>query len=188
MVTLAPMNFDAFAGYRDAAASGYAADNVTSGRWPQEGALQRSYEDFDESLPQGLGTPQNFLYDIVSRRSGAVVGVIWFAIVVKNGLSSAFVYDIEVKPEFRRQGFARAAFGELEPLVKALDLPSIGLHVFGNNPAAQALYQSLGYRVTGINMLKQLGSSEASYLDSASSTTVNNAGVDQAGRDDAGEA
>ena len=29
---------------------------------------------------------------------------------------------------------------------------------------------------------------DASYLDSASSTTVNNAGVDQAGRDDAGEA
>ncbi len=161
MVTLVPMNSDAFAGYRDAAASGYAADNVTSGRWPQEGALQRSYEDFDDSLPQGLGTPQNFVYEMISKRSGEVVGVLWFAIVVKNGLKSAFVYDVEVKPEFRQQGFARAAFAEIEPIVKALGLSSIGLHVFGTNLAAQSLYESLGYGVTGINMLKQLGSSEA---------------------------
>jgi len=61
LVTLAPMNPDAFAGYRDAAAASYAEDNVTSGRWPKDGALQRSYADFDESLPEGLATPDNFL-------------------------------------------------------------------------------------------------------------------------------
>ncbi len=157
MVTLAPMNSNTFASYREAAVAGYAADNITSGRWPQEGARQRSYEDFDDSLPQGLATPQNYLYDIVSKSTGATVGVIWFAVVVKNGLKSAFVYDVEVKPAFRRHGYARAAFTTLEPLVKALGLSSIGLHVFGNNPGAQALYHSLGYGITGVNMLKRLG-------------------------------
>ena len=155
------MNPSAFAGYREAAAAGYAADNVSSGRWPQEGALQRSYEDFDESLPRGLDTPENYLYDIVNISTGAAVGIIWFAVVVKNGLRSAFVYDVEVKPEFRRHGYARAAFTALEPLVKALGLSSVGLHVFGNNPGAQALYHSLGYGVTGVNMLKRLGGGEA---------------------------
>lgn len=156
MITLEPMNPDSFASYREAASSGYAHDNVASGRWPKQGALQRSYEDFDASLPQGLATPDNFLYEINSEATGATVGIIWFAVVVKNGLKSAFVYDVEVKPEFRRQGYARAAFVALEPIVKALGLPSIGLHVFGHNPGAQALYHSLGYSVTGVNMLKRL--------------------------------
>lgn len=157
VVTLAPMNPSAFAGYRDAAAAGYAGDNVTSGRWPKEGALQRSYDDFDESLPQGLATPDNFVCEIVSKSIGATVGIMWYAVVTKNGLKSVFVYDVEIKPEFRRHGYARAAFSALETLVNALGLSSIGLHVFGTNPGAQALYHSLGFRVTGINMLKQLG-------------------------------
>jgi ribosomal protein S18 acetylase RimI-like enzyme len=157
MTTLTPMNPNAFADYREASAKGYAEDNVASGRWPREGALQRSYEDFDESLPQGLSTPDNYVYEIRDEQSRSIVGVIWFAVVVNNGLKSAFVYDVEVKSEFRRQGHAKAAFAALEPLVKALGLSSIGLHVFGHNPGAQALYNSLGYGVTGVNMLKKLG-------------------------------
>ena len=161
MVILVPMKPDAFAGYREAAAAGYAADNVASGRWPEEGALQRSYQDFDEALPMGLATADNYLYNIVDRNTGADVGIIWFAVVVKNGLRSAFVYDVEVRLNHRRQGYARAAFLALEPLVRGLGLSSIGLHVFGNNSAAQALYYSLGYGVTGMNMLKQLEHGEA---------------------------
>jgi ribosomal protein S18 acetylase RimI-like enzyme len=158
MVILSPMKSDGFAAYREAAARGYADDNVASGRWPSVGALQRSFEDFDDSLPQGLATPDNFLYEIVNESTGTPVGILWFAVVVKNGLKTAFVYDVEVRPEQRRLGYARAAFSALEPIVKALGLSSIGLHVFANNPGAQALYRSLGYAVTGTNMLKQLGS------------------------------
>ena len=154
MLTL--MNPNAFAAYREALARAYADDNVASGRWPEEGALQRSYQDLDESLPQGLATPDHYVYEIRDDTSGAVVGVIWFAVVVKNGLKSAFVYDIEIKAEFQRQGHARAAFIALEPLVRKLGLSSIGLHVFGHNPGAQALYNSLGYGVTGVNMRKTL--------------------------------
>lgn len=156
MTTLTLMHSNAFAGYREASAKGYAEDNVASGRWPQEGALQRAYEDFDESLPQGLATPDNYVYDIRDDTSGSIVGVIWFAVVQKNGLKSAFVYDIEIKADFRRQGHARAAFVALEPLVRKLGLSSIGRHVFGHNPGAQALYNSLGYGVTGVNMRKKL--------------------------------
>ena len=126
MTTLTLMHPNAFGAYREASASGYAEDNVASGRWPPEGALQRAYDDFDESLPQGLATPDNY------------------------------VYDIEIEADFRRQGHARAAFVALEPLVAKLGLSSIGLHVFGHNPGAQALYNSLGYGITGFNMRKTL--------------------------------
>ncbi len=155
------MRPESFAGYREVAARGYAQDNIASGRWPEEGALQRSYEDFDESLPLGIATPDNHLYEIRNEATDAIVGIIWFAVVVKNGIKAAFVYDVEVAPEHRRQGHARAAFVALEPLVRSLGLATIGLHVFGHNPGAQALYRSLGYGVTGINMLKTLGNSNA---------------------------
>lgn len=157
MTTLKPMRHEAFEAYLEAAIAGYAEDNIASGRWPREGALARSREDFNESLPRGLDTPDNYLFEIQDDSSSTVVGVIWFAVVVKNGLKSAFVYDIEIKPELRRKGHARAALRALEPLVQALGLQSIGLHVFGHNPGAQALYSSLGYDVTGINMLKHIG-------------------------------
>lgn len=153
---LEPMGHASFAGYRAAAAAAYATDNVASGRWPSEGALERALDDFDESLPRGLDTPDNHVFDVKDARSGAVVGVVWFAAVVKHGLRSAFVYDIEIKAEHRRRGHARAAFAALEDRVKAMGLSSIGLHVFGQNPGAQALYRSLGYAVTGVNMLKHL--------------------------------
>lgn len=156
MTVLSPMPPASFAAYREASASAYAEDNVASGRWPKEGALERALQDFDQELPQGLATPGNYIYDIKDEVASVVVGVIWFAMLEKNGLKSAFVYDVEIKPEHRRKGHASAAFKALESEVRSLGLASIGLHVFGHNPAAQHLYSSLGYGVTGINMLKHL--------------------------------
>jgi len=159
MTALVPMRQEAFAAYQESAIVGYAEDNVAAGRWPADDAVARSRADFANSLPQGLATPDNHLFEIKDDPDGPTVGVIWFAVIEKNGIRSAFVYDVEVAPEFRRRGHARAAFEALEPIVRSLGLSSIGLHVFGHNPGAQALYQSLGYGVTGVNMLKALGES-----------------------------
>jgi len=146
-------SFDA---YRLASARGYADDNVTSGRWPSQGAFERALEDFDQSLPQGLSTPDNYVFDIRDDVLQETVGVIWFAVVEENGIKSAFVYDVEVSAKHQRQGHARAAFELLEPIAQEMGLQSIGLHVFNHNVGAQALYKSLGYEVTSINMLKHL--------------------------------
>jgi ribosomal protein S18 acetylase RimI-like enzyme len=150
-----------FGPYLETAVSNYARDNVESGRWPEKGALARSRADFDSLLPQGPKTPNNYLFEIKSAETGPTIGFLWSAAVAKGGLRSAFVYDIEIEPEYRRQGHAKAAFAALEQRVRELGLSRIGLHVFGRNPDAQALYASLGYRVTGINMLKNLDADSA---------------------------
>jgi RimJ/RimL family protein N-acetyltransferase len=155
-VVLVPMSAAVYANYVEAAVAGYADDNVASGRWPADGALARSRADFDAYLPQGLETPDNYLFEIRGAGKGLTVGSIWFAVREEHGLRTAFVYDVEVKPESRRQGYATAAFRALEPLVRDLGLTSIGLHVFGHNTGAQALYGKLGYEVTGVNMQKRL--------------------------------
>lgn len=151
------MRAEAYASYLQAAVAGYAEDNISSGRWPRDGALQRSLGEFEGLLPQGLETPNQHLFEIRPAEDGPTVGFIWFAVEERHGIRGAYVYDLEVKPDFRRQGHAKRALLALEPIVGALGLPSIGLHVFGNNPGAQALYRQLGYAVTGLNMLKPLG-------------------------------
>lgn len=150
------MSAEAYAPYLEAAILGYAEDNVASGRWPEEGALARSQADFDSLLPQGTETPNNYLFEIKAAEDGPTVGFIWFAVVEKHELRSAFVYDVEIKPEFRRQGHAEAAFAEIESFVRGLGLFSIGLHVFNQNEAALALYRKLGYDVASVNMFKTL--------------------------------
>jgi ribosomal protein S18 acetylase RimI-like enzyme len=157
VTVLVPMSTEAFGQYVEAATSGYAEEMVVSGRWPEEGALARASVDFWESLPRGLDTPDHYLFEIRDPDSGVCVGFLCFAIRDKGGFRSAFVFDIEVRPEFRRQGYATAALGDLERLVRDLGLAGIALHVFRNNAAAQRLYRKLGYDVTGVNMLKQLG-------------------------------
>lgn len=161
MTILSPMRPEAYGAYLQSAVAGYAEDNVAVGRWPSEGALERSLADFTESLPLGLATPKNHLYEIKASETGPVVGVLWFAEEEKLGLRSAYVYDVVVHDEFRRQGHALGAFKALEQIVSALALTHIGLHVFGHNPGAQALYAKLGYGVTGINMAKHLASPPA---------------------------
>lgn len=161
MTILAPMRPEIYDAYREAAIAGYAEDNVSSGRWPREDALQRSRASFESLLPQGLATPDHYLFEIKAATAGPTVGFLWFAVEERYGARSAYVYDIGIHAESRRQGHATCAFEALERLVGELGLSSIGLHVFGNNPGAQALYAKLGYRVTGLNMVKHLNEARA---------------------------
>lgn len=153
---LVPMSAESYPQYLEMAIAGYAMDNVVAGRWRAGDAHALSQADFAESLPQGISTPDNHLFDIRDRDTGETVGYLWFAVVSQDGARAAYVYDIEIKPDYRRLGHARRAFAELERLVRGMALASIGLHVFAHNPGAQALYRSLGYGVTGHNMRKPL--------------------------------
>jgi ribosomal protein S18 acetylase RimI-like enzyme len=156
MTHLVPMGADTFAEYKAAEVASFAEDNVSCGRWPAEGALARSLAEFEDLLPQGAATPNNRLLEILESERGATVGYLWFAAQEREGQKIAFIYDIQVKPAFRRRGHAKKALTELEQMVKALGLARISLHVSGRNPEAQALYGQLGFAVMGISMSKAL--------------------------------
>jgi ribosomal protein S18 acetylase RimI-like enzyme len=145
-----------FASYKEAAILAYANENVTAGRWTMENAPALSKVSFETLLPQGLATPNNYIYEIQNETMEKTVGTLWFAVFGNDGLKSVFICDIEIKPDFRRQGHAKAAFRQIEEIAHGLGLPRIGLHVFSHNLAAQALYHSLGYGVTGVNVVKTL--------------------------------
>lgn len=140
---------------RDSSAS-YASEKVVAGQWAEATALALAQAEFARLLPQGLATPDHFLFDIVAPAEGRTVGHLWVAVEERGGTRAAYVYDLAVHHEHRRQGHAKRAFTELDAWARAQGLYRIDLHVFGHNPGAQALYAALGYRVTSVTMAKTL--------------------------------
>jgi len=136
--------------------AGYAESNVKSGRWSADTAMAQSKGELDRLLPQGLATPDHYFYRILGHDSESV-GILWWAVVELAGVRSAFIYEIRVHEAFRRQGHAKRAIQALEPIVHERGMKRLGLHVFAYNEGAQALYRSLGFEVTSLNMLKTLG-------------------------------
>lgn len=132
----------------------YAQEKVQAGNYHEDEAQQHAEQEFRELLPLGPSTPGQHLFSIVDTTTAARVGIVWFAEVQRGPRREAFVYDLVVYEAFRRRGYARAAMLALEDEVRSLGVERIGLHVFGHNRAAWALYDQLGYEVTNVNMAK----------------------------------
>jgi ribosomal protein S18 acetylase RimI-like enzyme len=156
MTTLVTMPAERFDGWAAETNADYAADNVTAGRWPRRGAVERAHAEFRHLLPQGRQTPGHFFYEIREGSSEEAVGSLWFAVVGEGEARSGYVYNVRVQPAWRGRGHARAALLEVERIAAGMGLTAIALHVFGFNAPAQALYRSLGYGITGFNMRKPL--------------------------------
>ncbi len=155
VVSLVPMNERAFRAFLHAAVENYAEENVSAGRWPVDGARERSQESFAQLLPQGPATPDHHLFEIVAGDAG-VVGSLWYGVYTEGEQRQVHVYDVWVHPTHRRHGYAVAAFAAMEAQVRALGIERIGLHVFAHNAGAQALYARLGYLTVSHNLVKSL--------------------------------
>ncbi len=152
---LVPMTEAQLADYLQRAIPDYAGDKVASGQWAEAEAMERSRKSYAELLPEGVATPDQHLY-VMYDEHAVVVGELWIGGHEQAGRRVAFVYDVAVHPEHRRKGHAERAFQALEGVVRSLGLTGIGLHVFGHNAAARALYLKLGYLETNVNMFKAL--------------------------------
>lgn len=158
MITLMPMTEDDFQMYLEYSIREYAQDHMKSGIWNEEAALQEAEQMYQHLLPQGLQTPQQYLYMVVDEQIARNVGVIWFALREQGGEQQAFIYDGKVFEEFRRRGYATQVFQLLEEQAATLGATAVSLHVFGHNTAARVVYEKLGYVATSITMVKKLAS------------------------------
>lgn len=153
MSVLRPISDHEYTRWLEAVIPGYAEDKVASGQWPAESALELSRKEYAELLPKGKNTENNHILSVLGT-GGEVVGTLWFVEKERAGRRIAYVYDIHVALEHRRQGHAFRAFQALEPVVAGRGLSGIALHVFGHNREARALYRKLGYVATNINLYK----------------------------------
>ena len=152
---LAPMSREAFSVFAAEANAAYAQDQIRAGNWAKEEALAKATAQFEGLLPGGVETPDHFLYE-VRDPSGKCVGSLWFAVVGSGAARAGYVYNIRIHREEQRKGYGRAALLAVESVAAGMQLPALRLNVFGHNPGAQALYESLGYRVTSSTMRKLL--------------------------------
>jgi ribosomal protein S18 acetylase RimI-like enzyme len=153
MIVLAEMPRERFAGYRDHLVRDYAREKDRAGAWSSEEAPRRHV---DGQLPEGTDTEGHHLYLLRDRATAEEVGIVWIAVRDSEVGRSVWVYDIQVHEPFRRRGHATRALRAIESAARDLGADSVGLHVFGHNCAARALYERLGYETTSVIMRRRL--------------------------------
>jgi ribosomal protein S18 acetylase RimI-like enzyme len=154
MITLVPLDADGFTEFIEQAMAEYAAEHVAIGRLKPEEAPAQVRRETAQLLPQGIATPGHSFY--VLSAAGEAAGYLWLASQERGSLKVAYVYQIVVKPLHRRRGYAREALRQAEVLAREQGHEVMALNVFAHNEGAQALYRSLGYAVTNLNMAKSL--------------------------------
>ena len=170
MTILEPMPPEQFEEFTNVASASHAADSVATGRWLEHEAESLARAELARLLPQQAATPDHHFYEIKPSPAGPRLGFVWVGTMPRGSIRVAFVFQLFVYPEHRRQGHGRAALVQVEKLAEARGLTGIALNVFGSNSAAQALYRSLGYSVTSLSMHKPLSPSRVTPSPTSCST------------------
>jgi ribosomal protein S18 acetylase RimI-like enzyme len=131
----------------------YAADHVRTGHWTETESLEKSRKEFEELLPQGLSTENNFLYTLVDEDEA--IGLIWMNVKTQPS-KIGFIYNVFVKEKFRGKGYGKSLMLLIEEKAREMELKSLSLHVFGSNHVARKLYETIGYETTNVMMSKTL--------------------------------
>ncbi len=154
-VDLRMMLPDEFVTYLEWAIDDYAAELERNGKAVGEAAKVTSSASFDSVLPDGLTTQGHVLLVAADPDDGQRVGVLWFGPSTDDP-AMAWVYDITVDEERRRQGWGRAIMRAFEGEARARGFARAGLNVYGDNHVARRLYESLGYVETARQLHKEL--------------------------------
>lgn len=153
-LTLEPMTPERFVSWNEHQITAYAQDKIDAGNWPEGGALERSAQENDKLLPQGVATPGHDLF--VAMVDGREVGTLWLFSDPVLSPPETFIYDIEIDEDERGHGFGRGLLEAAEGWCADHSIAVLRLHVFGFNEVAISLYQSAGFETTNINMAKQI--------------------------------
>ena len=134
---------DAYIGERQRAGDDRAA--------AERNALQ-SYERF---FPGNRPADGHEVFQVVAEVDRPV-GFIWIG-PHPNGVDGVlYIWDIEIDEAERGSGYGRAAMLAAEEHARRKGAQALALNVFGFNTKARALYTSLGYETTAIQMRKEL--------------------------------
>ncbi|OFH17939.1 GNAT family N-acetyltransferase [Listeria monocytogenes] len=131
----------------------YAKEKIEACTWDEEEALAKSQDSFNKLLYDGITTPNEYLYSIIS---GEKIGYIWFHVDETRSGKHAFIYDFVIFEAFRGKGFGTKTLEALDAIAKEMQITKIELHVFAHNQTAIGLYNKVGFQNTDITMAKYL--------------------------------
>ncbi|MBA8881024.1 GNAT family N-acetyltransferase [Phyllobacterium myrsinacearum] len=158
MISFRPMDENEFEGYRDYFIPDYAAEISANYDLSESDALAQARREIEVDLPNGPQTQSQTLVCIIENRAGSdgIIGYLWYH--VDPAASSAFIHDFYVFPHLQGKGFGKAALSALQATLADEGIQHLRLRVAGNNDRARHLYESDGFRLTGFNMSKRIGS------------------------------
>jgi GNAT superfamily N-acetyltransferase len=154
IISLRSMNAAEFEPWAENSLRVFAAERAAAIGLSLEESLARARQ-LPERLPQGQATPGMWLFIVVDA-NGTDVGSLWLGMDPDRS-DAMFVWAIDIREEFRGKGFGRAAMTSAEELARDVGANAMTLNVFGPNAAARALYESLGYEIASIQMIKTIG-------------------------------
>ena len=148
-----PLRQEEYDGFVQRGMAFYVDDMVRAGI-DREVAQAKADTDFPKLLPDGLATPEHFVYAIED--DGRFAGYLWLCNRDGELGHNLFVYAVEIDEEFRGRGLGRAAMVFAEEEAQRLGIAKVALNVFGGNDVARRLYHSLGYEETAVHMEKRV--------------------------------
>jgi len=155
---LRPLRDDELPAYVEHGRSAYARELESQAGLPHAAAQAKAVGDWSRLLPDGTVPPANHLLVVEDAETGERVGDLWWAERENDtGDPAAFVYSIEIAPEFRGRGFGRETMRLFEEDARSSGLDQFNLTVLGGNDVARSLYRSLGYSERAVFMSKSPG-------------------------------
>lgn len=104
-----------------------------------------------EQIKKELANPNLYIYAVmVDNRYIGWISLVYIPKVGKwKGQGHIYVDELWIEPNFRGQGFAKALMKKADELETELGATGARLYVNVNNPIAQKLYESCGYKEDG---------------------------------------
>ena len=156
MIRLILMSDTQFNDYIQTLLNNYAQEHVNAGNWSADEAPAKAKAQIGELLPNGVATPDHYIYVVEDTTAQAQVGILWLAVEDRAGRPTAFIYDIEIFESYQRRGYGTQTMAAAEAKAKELGLVEIALHVFGSNERARALYRKVGFEEVDVLMSKRI--------------------------------
>lgn len=98
---------------------------------------------------------------LVAEAGGAIAGYLYGGLEERDWMllrdACGMIHDVYVDPAFRRRGIARRLMGAGIAALHAKGAPRVGLNTATQNVEGQALFRSLGFRATLVEMMRERG-------------------------------
>jgi ribosomal protein S18 acetylase RimI-like enzyme len=153
---LRKMRQEEFLSYRDYFIADYSQEISLNYSRTMADSVSIAEQDLLCSFPDGVESKGQELVCIEAKVAGQiiVVGYLWYTINIED--QTAFICDFYITEPHRSKQFGRHAMSELEEQLKNNGIHQIKLRVAYYNKRAFALYEKIGFVVTGYNMSKNI--------------------------------
>jgi ribosomal protein S18 acetylase RimI-like enzyme len=152
-VTLRPMPSEQIGRWLEQSKADHIADRVDTGEDPE--TARRITTAISETLfPGGAPAQGQFVFEVTE--DAMPVGSVWLGAGQDGPPDVWFLWSIEIDVAARGHGLGRQAVRLAEEFARGGGATRLDLNVFGNNSVARGLYESLGYRISTIQMSKVL--------------------------------